>query len=109
MLYIDGNTIRMTRGDTVYLTVPIANVDEEYTVQPNDMLTLSLKKTVRDTEYVLQKKITGDNTFHIEPVDTASIPFGKYKYDIQLDCEDGSVYTIIPVSTFEIMPEVTCR
>lgn len=108
MLYIDGNTIRMTRGDTVYLTVPITNVEEEYIIQTDDVLTLSLKKNVKDVDYILQKQITGENTFHIEPIDTSSIPFGKYKYDIQLTCGDGSVYTIIPVSVFEIMPEVTC-
>lgn len=108
MLYIKGNTIKLTRGDTAYLTVPIKSaLGEEYTLSSKDTLTLSVKETTSSTEYLFQKILTGTNVFHIEPQDTASIPFGNYKYDIQLNTANGDVYTIIDVSTFTILEEVT--
>ena len=107
MLYIEGNTIRMTRGDTVYLTVPLTSTTEAYERGPGDPLTLSVKKSERDTEYLFQKVSTGNNTFHIEPADTAALAFGKYKYDVQLNTSDGDVYTVIPPSIFELLVEVT--
>lgn len=108
MLYIEGNTIRMTRGDTVYLTVPITTASgEEYIVQSDDVLTLSVKKAISDPEYIFQKSVTGANAFHIAPEDTAGIEYGAYLYDIQLNKSNGDVYTIIDVSTLVIMSEVT--
>lgn len=109
MLYISNNTIKLTRGDTAYLTIPIKDANgEDYIMASNDSLTLSVKKRVTDTEYAFQKTIIGDNIFHILPEDTKGLKFGAYKYDIQLLTEDGDVYTIIPVSSFEILEEVTC-
>ena len=108
MLYIDGTTIRMTRGDTVYLTVPLTSTTEAYEMGSSDTLTFSVKRRERDTEYVFQKVSQGNNSFHIEPSDTAALPFGVYKYDVQLNTGDGDVYTVIPPSTLELLMEVTC-
>lgn len=107
MLYVEGNTIRLTRGDTAFLTVPITAAGEEYTMQSGDTLVMSVKKTVNDAEYSFQKVADG-NVIHILPDDTKTLPFGKYKYDLQLNTADGDVYTLIDVDTFEIMAEVTC-
>jgi hypothetical protein len=107
MLYIVGNTIKLTRGDTAYLTVSITHNEEDYVVQSTDKLEFSVKKTVNDTEYVLRKEVIGNNVIHIEPSDTAGFAFGLYKYDIQLTTASGDVFTIVDVATFEIMPEVT--
>ncbi len=110
MLYINGNTIRMTRGDTAYLTVPITiNDNEDYTMGPEDTLTISLKKTIASTKYSLQKTAIGSNVLHIAPEDTSELAFGKYVYDIQLNMANGDVYTLIDVDEFEIMAEVTCE
>ena len=110
MLYVKGNTISMTRGDTAYLTIPITtSTGEEYTMGSEDILTLSVKESVDDETYVLQKEVIGTNAVHIEPKDTADLPFGKYKYDVQLTMANGDVFTIIEVSTFKLLPEVTCK
>lgn len=109
MLYISGNNIRLTRGDTAYLTVPITlETGDPYEMQNGDTLTLSVKKRLSDTDYCFQKINTGGNTFHITPEDTKNLDFKTYKYDIQLQTESGDVYTIIPVSEFVILEEVTC-
>lgn len=109
MLYIDGSTIKLTRGDTAYLTIPLTTEVGAYEIHPEDTLTFSVKKNTRDDEYAFQKVITGDNTFHILPEDTAGLVFGKYTYDVQLDDYNGDVFTVITPSTFEVLKEVTHR
>ena len=111
MLYVENDhIIRLTRGDTAYLEVNITNADSEtgeYEISSDDSLALSIKKKVKDSEYLLNKVITGSSVFHIKPEDTSDIPFGKYLYDVQLTTGSGDVYTIIEPTTFEILPEVT--
>lgn len=113
MLYIeDDYTIRLTRGDTAYLQVDITNADRdkqnaEYEFSSGDSLTLSIKKNIKDSEYLLNKVITGSKVFHIIPEDTKDASFGKYVYDVQLTTEHGDIYTIIEPHAFVIMPEVT--
>ena len=110
MLYVDGNgTIRLTRGDTAKLTVSINNevTESPYDISENDELVLTVKKTVNDKTPCIQKKIVGSYIFVINPSDTESLAFGKYKYDVQLNKENGEVYTIIEPTVFEIMQEVT--
>ena len=68
---------------------------------------LFIKKNIKDSEYLLNKVITGSKVFHIIPEDTKDASFGKYVYDVQLTTEHGDIYTIIEPHAFVIMPEVT--
>jgi hypothetical protein len=108
VLYINGNTIKLTRGDTAYLQIPLATTDGMYQMDLTDTLTFSVKKKTSDTDYIFQKVVNGEDTIHIEPTDTASLTFGKYVYDIQLTTNNGDVFTVVPPSTFEVLTEVTC-
>ena len=108
MLYIEGNTIRLTRGDTAYLHIPLTSTEGAYEMAPDDTLTLSVKKSTRDSEYTFQKVIKGSDVFRIDPSDTAETSFGKYTYDVQLQNSNGDIFTVIPPSTFEVLVEVTC-
>lgn len=109
MLYIDDKTIKLTRGDTARLTVPIVNLanNGEYTMESGDILYFTVKKTAKDSDFLFQKSVTGSNSIHIRPEDTAALSFGKYKYDVQLTTATGDVYTVIEPSTFEVMEEIT--
>lgn len=109
MLYIDDKTIKLTRGDTARLTVPIINLanNGEYTMESGDILYFTVKKTAKDSDFLFQKSVTGSNLIHIRPEDTADLSFGKYKYDVQLTTATGDVYTVIEPSTFEVMEEIT--
>lgn len=110
MLYIESNNvIRLTRGDTAKLTVPIENDldNSSYVMDEQDTLTFTIKKSVKDNENLVQKVVTGSNNFHIKPEDTDSLPFGKYVYDVQLTTAGGDVYTVIEPTSFEILSEVT--
>lgn len=111
MLYLESDgTIKLTRGDTARLTVDIDNdIDSnEYIIQEEDTLTLTIKKNISDTVPVLQKINKGSNVFHITPSDTSQLDFGSYKYDIELTTADGDVYTVIGPATFILLKEVTC-
>ena len=109
MLYIDDKTIKLTRGDTARLTVPIVNLanNGEYTMESGDILYFTIKKTAKDSDFLFQKSVTGSNSIHIRPEDTADLSFGKYKYDDQLTTATGDVYTGIAPSAFEVMEEIT--
>lgn len=110
MLYVeDDNTIRLTRGDTAYLEIPIVNdiTKEEYVISPDDTLTFSVKRSVKDTNVIFSKTIRGANIIHITPDDTRQCEFGKYKYDVQLTTAEGDVYTVIEPTCFEVLSEVT--
>ena len=109
MLYIDDKTIKLTRGDTARLTVPIINLanNGEYTMESGDILYFTVKKTAKDSDFLFQKSVTGSNSIHIKPEDTANLSFGKYKYDVQLTTATGDVYTVIEPSAFEVMEEIT--
>lgn len=109
MLYIEGTTIKLTRGDTAYLSVPIINkvTGNSYDIADGDILEFSVKKYTSDKIKLISKKIIGQNTFHILPEDTNQLPFGKCVYDVQLTTVFGDIYTVIEASTFELMEEVT--
>lgn len=110
MLYANSDrTIRLTRGDTARLNVTIkTNVSQGvYEVKPEDILVLTVKKSVRDVEPAVQVINTGSSVFHIKPEDTNNLAFGKYLYDVQITTSTGDVYTVIGPCTFELMKEVT--
>lgn len=112
MLKITDTQIKLTKGDTAYLTVPLTHTvngtKQAYTMQPTDTLTLTVSKSVNDdTTRQFQKVLTGTNQFKIEPSDTRSVPLGKYHYDIQLDTASGDVFTVIENSIFVLTDEVT--
>lgn len=111
MLNVNANgSIALTRGDTAEFTVTITEGKDgaEYEIQENDVLTLSVKQNIKDTEYALQKTVTGTNIIPLEPADTAYLSFGKYTYDVQLTTADGRVYTVIAPTEFKLTDEVTC-
>lgn len=110
MLYVNKDgTIQLTRGDTARLSVTIHNDldDSDYDISENDTLRLTIRKNIKDLEPSMQKTITGSSQFHIEPVDTDDLAFGKYLYDVELTTQTGDVYTVIPPTTFELLKEVT--
>lgn len=105
---LNDNTIKLTRGDTAYLEVPLEFEDtkEPYVMQPEDTLTLGLKKGLKDVECCVRKTVSGTNIFKLVPEDTADLAFASYKYDVQLDTADGDRFTVINNATFLILPEV---
>lgn len=109
MLSVSGTNIKLTRGDTAYLTLDLSANSEPYQYEEGDVVTFSVRKTTddNDTQYLFQKVVAAGETIIIEPEDTKSLEYGRYKYDIQLNTTKGEVFTVIEPSTFQISEEVT--
>lgn len=111
MLTVSKNgKISLTRGDTARLTVDITiDVDgSPYVIGPEDILTLTAKRTFTERVPAIQLTVTGSNRFCIRPEDTAGLAFGLYKYDVQLTTAEGDVYTVLGPCDLELLKEVTC-
>ena len=111
MLTVDKDqTIHLTRGDTARFAIGrVVNTvtKKDYTITAEDTVTLTVKKTANDTTPAVQVSTTGGGVLHIKPEDTKGLAFGRYVYDVQIDTADGDVYTIIPLTTFELLKEAT--
>ena len=108
MFYVQGDTISLTRGDNATLQVELTDSGgQKYDLKPADKLVFSVKKSPLDLTVVFSIEADSDGTFQFLPVHTKALKFGKYKYDIQLTTENGSVYTVTPVSDFIVLEEIT--
>lgn len=119
MLRTIGRNIYLTRGDTAFLSVELFYYDsncekKKFELLDGDEIYLTVKSSFDVEEFLFQKKITykevndaGEVLLKILPSDTNNLQFKKYVYDVEIKTFDGNIYTIIPPSIFEIMPEVT--
>lgn len=114
MLYINGTSIRLTRGDTARFDVDIINqVDgTPYELQEGDVLTLTVRLTPSTPEKAVQREAEpGTTSIYLRPEDTANLGVGQYVYDIQLTTAAGDIYTVIGPQqgscNFVLLPEVT--
>lgn len=106
MFKIENKKIQITRGDTGMFTLSLSQDGQEYDYS-SDAVVLTVKKNVYTTETVMQKHISYGENVVIEPSDTAELDFGDYVYDVQVKTPGGIVDTVIPPSTFSVLPEVT--
>lgn len=114
-LYINQTTydITLTRGDTAIISVPLVNVDEtgqesEYTPHTGEKLRFAMsdKYGANRDEVLIYKDIPIDTLIlQIDPEDTKSLKFGKYKYDIEFTDAQGHVSTGLS-AIFEVAKEV---
>ena len=107
---INGNDIRMIRGDTERLTVTCQLSDgTERPFEAGDTVTLTVAWPMGPT--VLQKRVTdfveGAAVISIAHADTNELAPAAYRYDVQLTTRDGTVATIIPPAKFVLEGDVT--
>ena len=102
--------MQLIRGDTAEFTITATDKEtgEVYDFKPNDEILFTVKKTAKESDFIIQKK---GPAIYIAPEDTKDLPYGRYVYDVQLSYIDGDgrkiVDTIVPANTFELMEEVT--
>lgn len=111
-----GNSIYLTRGDTLDITIQIYNADgSAYTPEAGDTIRFAVKRsqmTIGNKRYVdaspliIKPISTDDFVLSLAPSDTSSLDFGQYVYDIELTKADGTVDTFITASPFILTPEV---
>ncbi len=96
--------IEMPRGDSRAFKFQRKYKDDNGNIQPvkqkADEVFFTVKKSYRDQEFLLQKKLSDmsfdtDYFYHfvIDPEDTNNINFGTYVYDIEV-IQDGHKFTI---------------
>lgn len=99
------NHIKLTRGDTARIELAISKDGEPYDFS-SDTVVFSVKTSTITPEYVFQKEVV-DGVIYIAPSDTESLPYGTYRYDVQVTTQSGDVCTVIPPNNFIVAPEVT--
>lgn len=102
----ESKKIIITRGDTASMLVTVKTIDgSDYPLAAGDIITLTVRKTP-DSEIAIQKVADENHYITIAPEDTSSLDTGLYVYDVQLK-EGDNIYTIVPMSFFELRSEVT--
>ena len=96
------NEVFLTRGDTAWLLVELEDDNgQPYEIQPNEILTLTVKKTCEDKEALIEKKVSGTAEFYFRPEDTKSLVFGSYRYDVQLTDASSPESILIEKESFD--------
>lgn len=107
MFRVNDNKISLIRGDSGQFSITVTDMNgKEVALNDDDVLTFTVRRTVRNPNIVLQKIITGGE-LTINPSDTEGLTFGAYIYDVELKRADGYVDTVIPPHEFLLMEEVT--
>ena len=109
MFTIDKDTNKMTiiRKDTASFDVSLDN----YTFTSGDEVIFTVNTDVELEEPILQKTVTlfnedGSATVFLTKFDT-DIEVGTYKYDVQVNTQDGRVDTVIGPAKFVVKGGVT--
>ena len=107
--------IALVRGDTLKLTLTDIRLSDgsEYVLSDSDIVYLDVKRYATDKTPIIHKSATKANyidgglPFVFLPADTVGLPIGEYWFDVRLYCDDDNIYTIIPMSKFRIVQNVT--
>lgn len=99
MFSINRNSISLTRGDSLYITITLTKDLQEFTPNETDVVHFAVKKNYDDPEYLIVKELkpnsAGEFILELLPEDTKSLPFGTYRYDLSYDDGNGLVYTFV--------------
>lgn len=110
------NRISITRGDSAQITLTIRDrvTGKPFVPGADDRLTFTVKRAVTDKEVLITKTLDNgiirqesDCLLLLLPEDTAPLPFGAYRYDVELVLVSGYTDTVIPPSPFIVTGEVT--
>ena len=107
--------ITIVRGDTLKLTLTDIKLTDgtEYVLSDSDIVYIDVKKYATDKTAIIRKSATKADyidsglTFVFFPADTVDLPVGEYQFDVRLFVDDDNIYTIIPMSKFRIVQNVT--
>lgn len=109
MLKIENNTISLTRGDSMIVTIDLKNnCGEAWVPEPGDSVRFVMKSPqALDSEPLIEKSIsTIDMALRLVPADTKQLAVGSYVYDVEVTFADGFVDTVINKETFKVLAEV---
>ena len=107
--------ITIVRGDTLKLTLTDIRLSDgtEYVLSDSDIVYLDVKKYAADKTAIISKSAVKENyiddglPFVFLPADTVGLPTGEHWFDVRLFVDNDNIYTIIPMSKFRIVQNVT--
>ena len=101
-----NNKLETYRRDTGILSINITG----YELGEGDYVVLSVKKDIKDTNYIFQKRIDkfeDNQVVFIFTEDDTDIKEGIYKYDVKIYLKDGTRDRLIKPSDFSVLAGVT--
>lgn len=91
MIVVDGNNIRISRGDTLDISFEV----EGYEIKPTDKITFTVKENLSKEAFLIQKDIdmVEGNTINVvlSKEEMEAIPVGVSYYDLVCISEDKRV------------------
>lgn len=100
------NKITITKGDNAQLVIELVDrYGKKREIYDDDTITLTVRKKAKSNALITKSAENG--VIEFEPADTKTLAVGQYFYDIQLTTFGGKIYTVIPMSIFEIGEEIT--
>ena len=107
--------ITLVRGDTLKLMLRDIKLSDgtDYVLSDTDIVYLNVKKYATDKTAIISKSAVKENyidgglPFVFLPADTVGLPIGEYWFDVRLFVDDDNIYTIIPMSKFHIVQNIT--
>lgn len=110
MLKIRKTKIQLTRGDSAYITLEITDGSgNPIELTENDIVRCQVREQANGGKILFSGEILRDSdlVWYIHPEDTAGMPVKEYRWDAEVEFENGDVFTFIPDSPFELLSEVT--
>ena len=102
------NNIKLTRGDDLTIHYPqMDSSGNHYELGENDYLVLTVKEDSSQAEPTFRVQAeNGSHDIVIPPALHKDLPFGTYKYDIEVFLGNGKHYTPTAYKDFVITEEV---
>lgn len=104
-----GYSLYLTRGDTGRFDFVTKVGGAETPLGEKDQLTFTVKRSTTTGEILIQKVLVGSGDVVLDPVDTDGLPYGSYRFDVQIDTAAGDRLTVVDPrrSRFILTDEVT--
>lgn len=106
---INGTTIKMTRGDTLRITLDLKDESgNEYTPADGDSIRFAMKRTYSESTPLIVKEIPNSTLeLVLDPEDTKNLTQpSSYVYDIEITYANGDVDTFIDKAKLQLTEEV---
>lgn len=104
----DGNTIRITRGDSLTISISLTDNDGvPYSPVEGDEVWFTVKKSAIAEDILIQKSVDiTELVLELVEEDTRNLAFGDYKYEVEVITASGDHYTVIKNAPFVITEEL---
>lgn len=108
MYKVCGTRIEMVRGDTFVAVVSLCRDHEPYIPSEHDVIKFAAKRACEVKTRLV--KIVPNDTMELclLPEDTKDLPIGLYKYDMQIELENGDIDTFISSGELILRTDI-CR